>query len=274
MPPGPLSIAARTRARSGLSSSRLGPKVPSEPAALSVWQLPHLVVNACFGLCAVSLADDPPPPPSELLPHPATTRTARTTMRRMGRSGYIERTVEAGGRTLSLLVPPDAEALIDEDAFAQDEFLPYWAELWPSALALADVPVAGRVLELGCGLGVPSLVAALAGHDVLATDWSQDAIALLRVNARRVGARLEARVWDWRTPRPFDPVPVVMAADVLYEARNAAPLLAALDAVVAPGGEALIADPGRSAAPAFFAAAERDWTLEEAAPRVTRLRRR
>lgn len=180
----------------------------------------------------------------------------------------------AGGRTLALLVPPDADALIDEEAFADDEFLPYWAELWPSALALAEVPVHGRVLELGCGLGVPSLVAALAGAEVVATDWSADAVALLRVNAVRVGAALEARVWDWRTPAPFAAFPSVIAADVLYEARNVAPLLAALDAVVAPGGEALVADPGRPAAPSFFAAAAEHWHAEPVAPRVTRLRHR
>jgi predicted nicotinamide N-methyase len=71
--------------------------------------------------------------------------------------------------------PPDAEALIDEDAFARDEFLPYWAELWPSARVLAgyvaELPLAGtRAVELGCGVGLPSLVVALAGADVVATD--------------------------------------------------------------------------------------------------------
>jgi predicted nicotinamide N-methyase len=193
----------------------------------------------------------------------------------MDSAGYVEREVSAGGLTLSLLVPSDPEALLDEDAFAADEFLPYWAELWPSGLALAEAVagVDGPVLELGCGLGIPSLVAALGGADVLATDWAPDAIALLERNAERVGARLQAQVWDWRTPPPA-PRPLVIGADLLYEARNGPPLLAALDALVAPGGEAWIADPDRPAAPAFFAAAVQAWTVEALAPRVTRLRRR
>ena len=70
---------------------------------------------------------------------------------------------------LSLLRPVSPDALLDEEAFARDEFLPYWAELWPAATALAAAlpDVAGlRVVELGCGLGLPSLVAAARGADV------------------------------------------------------------------------------------------------------------
>src|SRR6476661_8645367 len=106
--------------------------------------------------------------------------------------------VEDEVRGLRLLRPRQAESLISEEKFARDEFLPYWAELWPSALALADV-VASRdvrgldVLELGCGLGVPSLVAARGGARVLATDWAEDALALLRANAARNGVALEMR---------------------------------------------------------------------------------
>ena len=78
------------------------------------------------------------------------------------------------------------EDLIDEAAFADDEFLPYWAELWPAALALVAAlpPIGGlRVVELGCGLGLPSLVAAARGAEVTATDWAPDAIELLERNA-------------------------------------------------------------------------------------------
>ena len=128
---------------------------------------------------------------------------------------------------LTLLRPESPEALIDEQAFEDDEFLPYWAELWPAATALADaVPeVRGlRVVELGCGLGVPSLVAAARGAQVTATDWAPDAIDLLRRNAERNGLQLTAEVRDWREPweARFD---LALAADVLYERRNVEPLV-------------------------------------------------
>ncbi len=188
-----------------------------------------------------------------------------------------EQVVEVAGRELRLLVPPDAEALLDEEAFEHEEFLPYWAELWPSGLALGDAvascDVSGaRVVELGCGLGIPSLAAALTGASVLATDWSPDAIELLRANAERHGITLEAEVSRWTDARleleraPWD---LVLAADVLYERRNADLLLGLLPRL---GTEVLLADPGRPHLKAFLERAARAWRVERDGT-VYRLRR-
>ena len=108
----------------------------------------------------------------------------------------VETTVEIGGLALSLVHPPDAEELIDEEAFEHEEFLPYWAELWPSAVALAralgERELEGsRVLELGCGLALPSIVAARRGAEVVATDWSPDALTFASRNAARNGVELD-----------------------------------------------------------------------------------
>src|ERR671918_1330036 len=110
-------------------------------------------------------------------------------------SDLVEEVVPLRGRDLRLLRPRDSEALLDEDAFEHEEFLPYWAELWPSSLALARTVAAralrgARTLELGCGLGLPSIAAALAGGRVLATDWSPEAVAFTERNAAGHGARL------------------------------------------------------------------------------------
>jgi len=111
--------------------------------------------------------------------------------------------IAVAGVRLELLRPLSPEALIDEEAFADDEFLPYWAELWPAARALAEAlpDVSGlRVVELGCGLGLPSLIAAAKGASVTAVDWSPDAVELLLANAARNGLELRAEVRDWREP--------------------------------------------------------------------------
>ena len=179
----------------------------------------------------------------------------------------IEERIHLPGRELALLRPPDPEALISEEAFEREEFLPYWAELWPSGLALAEevaaLPLAGRrVLELGCGLGLPSLAAALAGADVLATDWSPDAVELLRENAARNEVALEVEAASWFAPDALaarGPWDLVLAADVLYERRNVEPVLALLPGL---GSEILVAEPGRPAAGEFLERAGEAWQVE------------
>ena len=168
---------------------------------------------------------------------------------------------------LSLLRPPDPEALIDEERFEVDEFLPYWAELWPSALALAEEVArrdVGRLrfVELGCGLGVPSLVAAARRAEVLATDWAEDAVELLRRNAERNGLTLEAALIDWRDPEPLlarAPFDLVLAADVLYERRYVDLLLELLPRL---GRSVLLADPGRPFSDGFLERAGKEWSIE------------
>ena len=170
------------------------------------------------------------------------------------------------GRALVVHRPRDTDAMLVEEAFDHEELLPYWAELWPSGVALAR-QVHGRswrgarVLELGCGLGLVATAAALAGARVLATDWSAASIAATRANAERNGATVETAVVDWNHPEllleraPWD---VVVAADVLYEARNIPVLLELLPRLTR---EAWIADPGRPAAETFLMDAERDWEV-------------
>ena len=177
--------------------------------------------------------------------------------------------LSVAGVELTLLRPKSPEALIDEDAFAHDEFLPYWAELWPAATALAEAlpDVRGlRLVELGCGLGVPSLVAAARGAEVTATDWSADAIELLRANAEQNGLDLVAEVRDWRVAWP-DRFDLVLAADVLYEHRNVEPVLARLREL-AP--RALVALAGRPYEADFL---RRAGVVEQVAERVVLLTR-
>ena len=181
----------------------------------------------------------------------------------------VEHVVALPGRELLLLAPRDGEALLSEEAFEQEEFLPYWAELWPSALALARAvarrPLTGRrAIELGCGLGLPAIAAAAAGARVLATDWSPDAVAMTARNAQRNGAALDVAVYRWDDPPdPLGPPwPLVLASDVLYEARNVPALLLLLPRLAAAAGEVWLAVPGRAPAARFLEAATTHWRID------------
>ncbi|HEX8930275.1 MAG TPA: methyltransferase domain-containing protein, partial [Actinomycetota bacterium] len=112
-----------------------------------------------------------------------------------------------------------------------------------------------RVLELGCGLGLVSIAAAGAGGQVLAADQSAEAVAFTRVNAERNGVAVRTVVCAFERPdalvaeAPWD---LVLAADVLYEARNVDALLELLPRLVRASGEVLLADPGRRPAERFL----------------------
>ena len=108
------------------------------------------------------------------------------------------------------------------------------------------------MLELGCGLGLPALAAALCGAEVLATDWAEEAIELLQRNAERNRVFVRAARVRWSEPEPLlraAPWDLVLGADLLYEARNAEQLAALLPEL---GGEVLLAEPGRPYAKEFL----------------------
>jgi predicted nicotinamide N-methyase len=189
---------------------------------------------------------------------------------------------------VELVRPPDAEALISEESFEHEEFLPYWAELWASGVALAhDVSMRSlrgkRTLELGCGLGLPSIAAARAGGRVLATDWSPDAVRATAANAERNDVDVETLRCAWGEPEAIvarAPWQLVLASDVLYERRNVDELLDLLPRLVDERSLVLLADPGRAHSAGFLEHASEDgWIIRSIAsprsPRVSihRLRR-
>jgi ETFB lysine methyltransferase len=164
-------------------------------------------------------------------------------------------------RTFSILKPANADDLIREEDFVLDERLPYWADVWPSSIILAEklleLKGSGRTaLELGCGVGLSTLAATSAGFDVLSTDYYEDALDVTRANVfRNLGTLARTRLVDWRHfPEDLGTFDLVFASDVLYEKEYAELLPILLRRLLVPGGIALIADPGRVAAPIFVEA--------------------
>ena len=195
--------------------------------------------------------------------------------------GYAtaETLLEVSGHRVRMTRVDDAEVLlagIEPVTFATDERLPYWAELWPSAVALAHyltkhLNLAGwRVLELGCGLGLVSVVAALQGARVLCTDYEEAALTFARHNARGNACRdIRFRLLDWCQPALRRRYDCILASDVIYEARSFAPLASLLQRYLARGGTAVFAEPGRARSRPFFTLLrQRGFTCRQYAQRV------
>jgi predicted nicotinamide N-methyase len=138
------------------------------------------------------------------------------------------------------------------DAKLRDDLSPMFGVMWGSARVLverlAERPLQGlRVLELGCGLGLPSMVAASQGAHVTATDQHPDTGLLLAKNAAHNGVTVTYLPLDLRAPRglPERAFDHVLATDVLFAAEMPPLVAAGFARYLAPDGVGWLADPGR-----------------------------
>ncbi len=161
---------------------------------------------------------------------------------------------------------------MSEEDFGDDERLPYWVELWPASLALADWltghadSIRGqRCLDLGCGLGLTAMAGTMAGARVIAMDYEPEALAYARKNAEANGVPQPLwTVMDWRFPAVrAGSVAFLWGGDVMYERRFVEPVLRFMNHVLAPNGRAWMAEPSRDVYQSFRAALfSGGWTAE------------
>lgn len=135
-----------------------------------------------------------------------------------------------------------------------DERLPYWAELWPSSLALAEWLATHQAdishkncLDMGCGLGFTALVGQGLGGRVIGMDYDAEALHYAKINAElNAIPGVTWVVMDWREPAiPAGSLDVIWAGDIVYERRFAQPIAAFLAHALNPTGKAWLAEPGR-----------------------------
>ena len=169
--------------------------------------------------------------------------------------------IDIGDERFAIVHPRDADALIDEAAFRHDERLPYWADIWPAAIAMSRAVRAmngtGKtLLELGCGVGLVTAAALRAGFDVTASDYYREAIEFARINGlANAGREPQTLLLDWRAmPSAIAAFDIVAASDVLYEGQYGPVVARAIATTLAENGRALISDPGRVGSPTFFEA--------------------
>jgi predicted nicotinamide N-methyase len=143
--------------------------------------------------------------------------------------------------------------------------LPYWTKLWPAALVLAGlasglkvpagVDPSEPILELGAGMGLPGLAAALGGRRVVLTDIHPDALEFARaaVEMNHLDDLVEVRALDWMAPDAnLGRYHTILGAEILYQRQLYPHLLMLLDMLLAPGGIAFISQQERPFNISFF----------------------
>ena len=157
--------------------------------------------------------------------------------------------------------PPDLDTLLDkaaEESPEEVDSIPYYSILWPSAIGLVkhlektpQLFADKDVIELGCGLGLPSIFCAKLGAHVTATDFHPANKEWLLHNAGLNGVHLKYLTLDWNTfisaePETLiKPAPLIIGSDLVYEKAHIAALVCAINALCSSEGDVIIADPGR-----------------------------
>lgn len=142
-----------------------------------------------------------------------------------------------------------------QEAVFVEDLCPYFGVVWPAARGVSEhianmgTWLKGKtVLELGCGLALPSMVAAKLGAKVVATDFHPDVPQFLENNMRLndlTSAQIEYRNYNWTTAEPLGQFDFVVGSDVLYESTHPSDVARALAANCARGSHILLGDPGR-----------------------------
>ncbi len=155
----------------------------------------------------------------------------------------------------------------ENHADMKDERIPYWADLWASALALSHYLIDNQhlienkfVFEIGAGLGLPSIVAGKIGAaHVTLTDYLPEAVDFAGANwlINLAEKNVRFHTLDWRETSGFfskndTKADVLLASDVAYEARAFTHLLEAFENLCQPDGVILVSEPNRPVSKAFF----------------------
>ena len=186
-------------------------------------------------------------------------------------------TITVAGRCFLIAGLRDAADLLDHEDFARhflnDDRAPYGMELWPAAPMMAEFILNGEegrgrsAIEIGCGLALVSMAATLKGWDIVAADHEPASLDFARYNADINNVSIPCyETLNWHDPPKDRRFERIFGADILYQISDHVPILRCLAAMMAEGGQALIADPHRGVADRFESLARENGFAVEVLP--------
>ncbi len=159
--------------------------------------------------------------------------------------------------------PKDYLKSVDDvvEKYSSDYKIPFWIDVWPSAIALAEFILESdeftgkKVLELGCGLGLTTVALGFKNAIITATDYEMMALQYARRNyLKNLGNETNARFvyLDWRCPRLSEKFDFVIGSDIIYERDLFPNIVNVLKIAMNPDSICYLADPNRIFTQEFF----------------------
>lgn len=174
--------------------------------------------------------------------------------------------VVINGRKFSILLPRNLDRFINPTDVLHN--FPLWAKIWKASWVLsgylAELPPDAnqRLLEIGAGVGLVSIVAATFGHQITMTEYNSDALNFARANACLNNCPdLPIKKLDWNHPGPKDQFDLIVAAEVTYDEASFLPLIRLFKSNLKAAGEIILASEIRGSGHDLFRLFKSDFDI-------------
>lgn len=165
--------------------------------------------------------------------------------------------VTLNGRTIQLLKPASIDRFVDPDDVMKN--FPLWSKLWEASWILAshlhNLPPDPQktMLEIGCGLGLAGIAAAMAGHHITMTELNADALNFAKANAITNGCdNIAIERLDWNAPHLEGRFDYIVGSETIYRNEDIDGLKALFDRYLAPEGTVILAEGVRRTGVVFW----------------------
>ena len=167
----------------------------------------------------------------------------------------IDKDIRVGDHVVKLAMPDPVEVRKNYELKISNQKtdFPYWTKLWPSAIALASFIDKNihfvkdkRVLEIGAGLGLPSIVASYYAAAVVCTDYLPEVVYAIESNiTKNQRHNMTPALFDWRDGLFEFNFDVLLASDINYDTAEFSTVFSLFDKVLSQHKCILFSTPDR-----------------------------
>jgi predicted nicotinamide N-methyase len=175
--------------------------------------------------------------------------------------------MKIGDKPFSFITPQNLDELMDTSEDSNIIF-PLWVKIWESSIILADYLInlkktSKKILELGAGLGITSIIAESFGYRVTSTEYDSQALKFLMANAHINDCQtLNIQRLNWHEPDIVGQFDIIVGSELVYKESDFKPLIALFQKFLLPGGEIILANEPRKSLEPFLNLLKQSYHIE------------